>query len=146
LRGLVRIARRWRPKGDRVAAADPAYLVVALDPVHFEKPYTSKLEAVSTVVKSAPPGPGGEKRLTPGYPAVTAAVVSLPAPVVCYAHRFSYRATDFRSETRELWQAIRATRAVFTVSLRSPARRLRFAGDSGLDDQKPCAPSAPRPG
>ena len=124
LRGLVAIARR------AVAAADPPYLVVALDPVNFEKPYTRKLEAVSTVRKSTPPGPDGKKRLTPGYPAVTAAVVNLPAPVVCYAHWFSYRAKDFRSENRELWQAIRATRVVF------PRRRLRFVGDSGLDDQK----------
>ena len=124
LRGLVRIA------GRAVAAAKPAYLVVALDPVNFEKPYTKKLEAVSTVMKSTPPGPDGEKRLTPGYPAVTAAVVNLPSPVVCYAHWSSYRAKDFRSENRELWQAIRATRLVF------PRRRLRFVGDSGLDDQK----------
>jgi hypothetical protein len=63
-------------------------------------------------------------------------VANLPSPVVCYAHWFSYRTTDFRSENRELWQAIRATRAVYTVSLRSPARRLRFVGDGGLDDQK----------
>jgi len=42
LRGLVRIARR------AVAAVNPAYLVVALDPVNFEKPYTKKLEAVCT--------------------------------------------------------------------------------------------------
>ena len=124
LRGLVRIARR------AVAAADPPYLVVALDPVNFEKPYTKKSEAVCTVMKRTPPGPDGEKRLTPGYPAVTAAVVNLPAPVVCYAHWFSYRAKEFRSENRELWQAIRATRVVF------PQRRLRFVGDRGLDDQK----------
>ena len=71
-------------------------LVVALDPVNYEKPYTKKLEAVCTVMKQTPPGPGGEKRLTPGYPAVTAAVVNLPSPVICYAHWFSYRATDFR--------------------------------------------------
>lgn len=124
LRGLVRVAKR------AVAAADPAYLVVALDPVNFEKPYTKKLGAVCTVMKATPPGTDGEKRLTPGYPAVTAAVVNLPAPVVCYAHWFSYRAADFGSENRELWRAIRATRAVF------PRRRLRFVGDSGLDDQK----------
>lgn len=81
-------------------------------------------------MKSTPPGADGEKRLPPGYPAVTAAVVSLPSPVVCYAHWFSHRAKDFRSQNRELWQAIRATRLVF------PRRRLRFVGDSGLDDRK----------
>ena len=31
------------------------YLVVAVDPVNFEKPYTEKLEGVSTVYKSTPP-------------------------------------------------------------------------------------------
>lgn len=124
LRGLVTVAQ-WA-----VAAANPTYLVVALDPVNVEKPYTKKLGAVSTVMKSTPPVPGGEKRLAPGYPAVTAAVVNLPAPVVCYAHWFSYRAKDFRGEHREVWQAIRATRVVF------PLRQLRFVGDSGLDDQK----------
>ncbi len=124
LRGLMSMAQR------AVAAANPPYLVVALDPVNFEKPYTKQLEAVCTVMKSTPPGQHGEKRLTPGYPAVTATVVNLPSPVVCYGHWFSYRAQDFRSENREVWQAIRATRLVF------PQRRLRFVGDSGLDDQK----------
>jgi hypothetical protein len=38
-----------------VRAADPAYVMVALDPVNFEKPYTTKLEGVSTVHKSTPP-------------------------------------------------------------------------------------------
>jgi len=38
-----------------VAAADPAYPVVALDPVHVEKPYTERLEAVCTVMKSTLP-------------------------------------------------------------------------------------------
>lgn len=46
LQGLVRLARR------AVAAVNPAYLVAALDPVNFEKPYTKKLEAVSTVIPS----------------------------------------------------------------------------------------------
>ena len=130
LRGLVRIARR------AVAAVHPAYLVVALDPVNFEQPDTKKLAAVCTVMQRTPPGPDGEKRRTPGSPAVTAAVVHLPSPVVCYAHWCSYRAKDVRSENREWWQRPpcgrqrRATRLVF------PRRRRRFVGDSGLDDQK----------
>jgi hypothetical protein len=33
---------------------DPDYLVVALDPVNFEKPYTHESEGVSTVHKSTP--------------------------------------------------------------------------------------------
>ena len=68
----------------------PSHLVVASDPVNFEKPYTKKLEGVSTVMKSTPPGPRGQKRPTSGYPAMTATVVNLPEPVVTYACWFSY--------------------------------------------------------
>jgi hypothetical protein len=105
-------------------------LVVSLDPVNFEKPYTEKLEGVSTVMKSTPPGPDKKKRLTPGYPAMTAAVVNLPEPVVTYANWFSYVTDDFISENREIYRAIRITRALF------PCAKLRFVGDAGLDDQK----------
>jgi len=37
---------------------------------------------------------------------------------------------DFVSENREIYRAVRITRALF------PHRRLRFVGDAGLDDQK----------
>lgn len=124
LKGLYGIAQR------SVAEHMPSHLVVALDPVNFEKPYTRSLEGVSTVMKSTPPGPGGEKRLTPGYPAMTAAVVNLPEPVITYANWFSYRTADFVSENREIYRAIRITRALF------PDAKLRFVADSGLDDQK----------
>jgi hypothetical protein len=83
LKGLYGIAQRT------VAEHTPARLVVALDPVNFETVYTKKSEGVCTVMKSTPPGPKGEKRLTPGYPAITAAVVNLPEPVVTYANWFS---------------------------------------------------------
>lgn len=106
------------------------YLIVALDPVNFEKPYTEKLEGVSRVMKSTPPGPNKEKRLTSGYPAMTATIVNLPEPVVSYANWFSYRTADFISENREIYRSIRITRALF------PGHRLRFVGDAGLDDQK----------
>jgi len=124
LKGLYGIAQR------SVAEHAPLHLVVALDPVNFEKPYTRSLEGVSTVMKSTPPGLGGEKRLTPGYPAMTAAVVNLPEPVITYANWFSYRTADFVSENREIYRAIRITRALF------PDAKLRFVADSGLDDQK----------
>jgi len=124
LKGLYGIAQC------RVAHYAPARLVVALDPVNFEKPYTRALEGVSTVQKSTPPGEWGQKRLTSGYPAVTATVVNLPEPVVTYANWFSYRTADFVSENRELYRAIRITRALF------PALPIRFVGDAGLDDQK----------
>jgi len=124
LKGLYGIAQRT------VAEHAPSHLVVALDPVNFETPYTKKLEGVSTVMKSTPPGPNGQKRLTPGYPAMTATVVNLPEPVVTYANWFSYVTEDFVSENREIYRSIRITRALF------PHAKLRFVADSGLDDQK----------
>src|ERR1700694_665284 len=55
-KGLYRIAQGM------VAEQRPAYLVSALDPVNFEKPYTQALEGVSTVYKSTPPALNGEAR------------------------------------------------------------------------------------
>ena len=124
LKGLYHIAQRT------VSQYAPDPLLVALDPVNFEKPYTRKLEGVSTVLKSTPPGEHGKKRLTSGYPAMTATVVNLPEPVITYASWFSYRTTDFLSENIEILRAICTTRALF------PTRPIRFLGDAGLDDQK----------
>jgi len=123
-KGVYRIAQRT------VAAEDPEYLVIALDPVNLEKPYTKKLEGVSTVYKSTPPDLKGEARLAHGYPATTATVVNTIVPALSYLNWFSYQTSDFLSENREIQRSIRTTRWVF------PGRKLRFVGDSGLDDQK----------
>ena len=122
-KGLYHLARAT------VAQEQPAYLVVAVDPVNFEKPYTQALAGVSTVRKSTPPNLQGKARLTRGYPAITATVVNTRVPATTYAHWFSYTVA-FRSENWEIKRALRMTRAVF------PSKRLRFVGDSGLDDQK----------
>ena len=124
LKGLYGIAQRT------VVACKPDHLVVALDPVNFEKPYAKKLQGISIVMKSTPPGERKRKRLTAGYPAMTATVVNLETPVVTYASWFSYVTKDFVSENREIYRAIRITRALF------PHAKLRFVGDAGLDDQK----------
>jgi hypothetical protein len=124
LKGLYGIAQRT------VTERAPSHLVVALDPVNFEKPYTRKLEDVCTVMKSTPPGERGAKRLTSGYPAMTATIVNLAEPVVTYANWFSYVSEAFVSENKEIYRAIRITRALF------PHAKLRFVGDAGLDDQK----------
>ncbi|MCA1838342.1 MAG: hypothetical protein LC674_06190, partial [Actinobacteria bacterium] len=108
---------------------DPDYLVVALDPVNFEKPYTHKSEGVSTVHKSTPPDRRGKARLARGYPAMTATVVNTRVPATTYANWFSYT-TGFISENREIHRAIGTTGHLF------PRRRVRFVGDSRLDDQK----------
>jgi hypothetical protein len=123
-KGLYRIAQQT------VAEDDPEYLVIALDPVNLEKPYTKKLEGVSTVHKSTPPDLKGEARLARGYPAMTATVVNTTVPAISYLNWFSYQTPDFLSENREIQRSIRTTRWVF------PGRKLRFVGDSGLDDQK----------
>jgi len=108
---------------------DPDYLVVALDPVNFEKPYTHESEGVSTVHKSTPPDRHGKARLARGYLATTATVVNTRVPATTYANWFSYT-TGFISENREIQRAIGSTGRLF------PKRRVRFVGDSGLDDQK----------
>lgn len=124
LKGLYGIAQR------SVAAAGPPQLIVALDAVNFEKPYAQRLEGLSTVMKSTPPGERGRKRLTSGYPAMTATVVNLEIPVVTYANWFSYTSREFVSENQEIYRAIRITRALF------PHIKVRFVADAGLDDQK----------
>jgi len=122
-KGLYHLARAT------VAREQPPYLVVAVDPVNFEKPYTRKLQGVSTVRKSTPPPLKGKARLTRGYPAITATVVNTRVPATTYAKWFSYR-VGFRSENWEIQRALRMTRAVF------PSQQVRFVGDAGLDDQK----------
>jgi hypothetical protein len=55
--------------------------------------------------------------------------VNTRVPATTYANWFSYT-RGFISENREIQRAIRTTRHLF------PRRRVRFVGDSGLDDQK----------
>ena len=124
LEGLYAIAQREAHRHD------PDLLLVGVDGVNLEKPYTEKLEGVCTVYKSTPPGPHGKARLTPGYPAITATVVNLPTMVISYAHWYSYLSDDFISERMEVYRAIQNTRCLF------PEERVRFLGDCGLDDQK----------
>ncbi len=100
--GLYQVARAT------VQAQEPEYLVVALDPVNLEKPYTKKLEGVSTVHKSTPPHKEGKARLAVGYPASTATIVNTLVPATTYADWFSYT-KDFISEHWQLQQAITNT-------------------------------------
>lgn len=65
---------------------NPERLVVAVDPVNFEKPYTKKLEGVCTVHKSTPPDRHGKARLARGYPAITATLVNTRVPATTYAN------------------------------------------------------------
>jgi hypothetical protein len=123
LKGLYALAVRY------VAQQKPQRLVVAIDPVNFEKPYTHQLPGVSTVHKSTPPALDGQARLTKGYPAITAAVTNLAVPVITYANWFSYT-LDFVSQNCEIEHAIQNTHALF------PDLPLCLLGDSGLDDQK----------
>jgi hypothetical protein len=113
-----------------VERENPAYLAVAVDPVNFEKPYAKAIEGVSVVHKATPPALDGKARLAHGYPAITATVVNTKVPVTTYANWFSYVTTDFISQNREIEQSFENTCQLF------PHRRIRFVGDSGLDDQK----------
>ena len=113
-----------------VEQENPAYLVVAVDPVNFEKPYAKAIEGVSTVHKATPPGLDGKARLAHGYPAITATVVNTKIPVTSYANWFSYQTADFISQNKEIEQAFESTHRLY------PNAKVRFVGDSGLDDQK----------
>lgn len=113
-----------------VERENPDYLVVAVDPVNFEKPYTQALEGVSVVHKASPPDLVGHARLTHGYPAITATIVNTQVPVTSYAHWFSYQTVDFISQNKEVEQAFETTCGLYT------GRKICFVGDSGLDDQK----------
>lgn len=109
---------------------NPDYLVIAVDPVNFEKPYTKKLEGVSTVRKATPPDLNDQARLARGYPAITATIVNTKVPVTSYANWFSYKTADFLSENKEIEQAFETSNQLYL------GRKVRFVGDSGLDDQK----------
>lgn len=113
-----------------VADQAPAYLVIAVDPVNFEKPYTYHLEGVSQVHTSTPPTLTGEKRITRGYLAINATIVNLQQPATTYANWFSYETSDFLSANREVERAFRIMRTLF------PRTNLRLVGDAGLDDRK----------
>lgn len=113
-----------------VAAEQPEYLVVAVDPVNFEKPYAEVVEGVSVVHKATPPAVDGKARLTHGYPAITATIVNTKIPVTSYANWFSYKTDDFISQNKEIEQAFEQTCRLY------PDYQVRFVGDSGLDDQK----------
>jgi hypothetical protein len=107
-------------------------IVVALDPVNFENPYARKLEGISRVRKSTPPGSLTDRpaRITYGYPAIIAQIVNLDQPAIPYAHLFSYTTEDFVSENEELKRAMRTIRTI----LRGPT--VCIVADAGLDDQK----------
>ena len=115
---------------EMVEQESPAYLVVAVDPVNFEKPYAEAIEGVSVVHKATPPGLDGKARLAHGYPAITATVVNTKVPVTSYANWFSYTTADFISQNREIEQAFETTHRLY------PQYKVRFVGDAGLDDQK----------
>ena len=117
--------------GQRIVAGEqPEYLVAAVDPVNFEKPYTQSLEGVSVVHKATPPDLNGQARLAHGYPSITATLVNTKVSVTSYANWFSYLTLDFLSQNKEIEQAFTNTVRLY------PDKTIRFVGDSGLDDQK----------
>lgn len=112
-----------------VAREKLTYLVAAVDPVNFEKPYVKASEGASIVHKATPPDLSGQARLAHGYPAITATIVNSSIPVTSYANWFSYE-IDFISQSYEIAQAFETTCRLY------PGYTVRFVGDAGLDDQK----------
>ena len=114
---------------EAVGREKPEYLVAAVDPVNFEKPYVNVIEGASIVHKATPPDLTGHARLAHGYPAITTTIVNTSIPVTSYANWFSYQ-VDFISQNNEIMQAFATTCRLY------PGYPVRFVGDSGLDDQK----------
>ena len=114
---------------EAVAREKPEYLVAAVDPVNFEKPYVKVVEGASIVHKATPPDLTGHARLAHGYPALTATIVNTKVPVTSYANWFSY-VIGFISQNKEIEQSFETTCRLY------PGYKVRFVGDSGLDDQK----------
>ena len=114
---------------ETVAREKPEYLVAAVDPVNFEKPYVKVVEGASIVHKATPPDLTGHARLAHGYPALTATIVNTKVPVTSYANWFSYE-IGFISQNDEIDQAFETTCRLY------PGYKVRFVADSGLDDQK----------
>ena len=85
---------------------------------------------MSVVHKATPPDLAGHARLAHGYPAITATVVNTKVPVTSYANWFSYQTADFLSQNKEVEQAFDTTCRLYE------GRKIRFVGNSGLDDQK----------
>jgi hypothetical protein len=112
-----------------VGREKPEYLVAAVDPVNFEKPYVKVVEGASIVHKATPPDLTGHARLAHGYPAITTTIVNTKVPVTSYANWFSYE-IDFISQNHEIDQGFETTCRLY------PGYKVRFVGDSGLDDQK----------
>ena len=107
-------------------------VLVAVDPVNFEKPYARKLEGISKVYKATPPGslPQQAPRITWGYPAIFGLILNTPHPAVAYLRLFSYTTPDFLSQPMEWMQAFHALRQCF------PERELCVVADAEADDQK----------
>jgi hypothetical protein len=72
--------KRYEAGQQVVERENPDYLVVAVDPVNFEKPYTQALEGVSVVHKATTPDLAGHARLAHAYPAITATIVNTKVP------------------------------------------------------------------
>lgn len=100
------------------------HLVVGLDPVNLEKPYTKELDGVSTVHKSMPPNLEGKARLAHTYPALTATVINTAVPAFSYLNWFSCKTADFLSQNREMQRSIRTTRWVFPEGVAFSGRTL----------------------
>jgi hypothetical protein len=112
-----------------VGREKPEYLVAAMDPVNFEKPYVKEVEGASIVHKATPPDLSGHARLAHGYPAITTTIVNTKVPVTSYANWFSYE-IDFISQNHEIDLGFETTCRLY------PGYKVRFVGDAGLDDQK----------
>lgn len=120
------------------ALAPSRRLLVAIDPVNWEKAYARKIEGICQVLKKTPPGlPPNSKpkrknegRITWGYPNIAALALNTPQPALLYHRLFSYVTADFDSQPKEWMLAMRHLRQLL------PDRKITMVADAEADDQK----------
>ena len=114
------------------AMEENSYVLIALDTVNFEKPYARKMEGISKIRKSTPPGtlPYRAPRITRGYPAIFGLVLNAPYPAIAYQRLFSYTTPDFISQPMEWISAFQ------TIRQQLPDKRICVVADAEADDQK----------
>jgi hypothetical protein len=114
-----------------IAEEQPEYVLVILDFSNVEKPYGYKFEDLSTLKASGlRVGPRCRHGKVPGYNQLVALALGKKGVGLIFSKTISYQADDFVSLNREVFRAIRYSRAILA------GQRLRFVCDRGFDDEK----------
>ena len=107
------------------------YVLVVLDFTNLEKPYGYQFENLSTLKASGlRVGPRCRHGKVPGYNQLVALALGRKSVGLVFAKTISYLTDHFVSLNREVFRAIRYSRAILA------GQKLRFICDRGFDDEK----------